>query len=66
MPVPDESNVESSRVPWDVAPLPPGVPYERQQYHALMGEHGLIPWSPDQAADLAGRLRQELQDQGFA
>ncbi|MEV4896620.1 HIT family protein [Nonomuraea sp. NPDC055795] len=26
----------NSHLHWHVAPLPPGVPYERQQYHALM------------------------------
>ncbi|MEU8171642.1 hypothetical protein AB0C14_02095 [Microbispora hainanensis] len=45
---------------WHVAPLPPGTPYERQQYHALMTENGVIPWSAQQAADLAGRLRAVL------
>ncbi|MER6947013.1 HIT family protein [Nonomuraea sp. NPDC000554] len=45
---------------WHIAPLPPGTPYERQQYHALMGENGLIPWTRDQAADLAARIRSAL------
>ncbi|MEU7690972.1 HIT family protein, partial [Microbispora hainanensis] len=39
---------------WHIAPLPPGTPYEQQQYHALMTENGVIPWSAQQAADLAG------------
>jgi hypothetical protein len=41
-------------------PLPPGVPYEQQQYHALMAENGIIPWSPAQAAELAAKLRAAL------
>ncbi|PZG15795.1 HIT family protein [Nonomuraea aridisoli] len=45
---------------WHVAPLPPGTPYERQQYHALMSEHGLIPWTREQAEDLADRVRRAL------
>ncbi|TDD45291.1 HIT family protein [Nonomuraea terrae] len=45
---------------WHVAPLPPGTPYERQQYHALMSENGLIPWTREQAEDLAGRVRRAL------
>ncbi|MFS1301345.1 HIT family protein [Streptosporangium longisporum] len=45
---------------WHIAPLPPGTPYERQQYHALMTENGVIPWSRDQAVDLAGCLRAAL------
>jgi diadenosine tetraphosphate (Ap4A) HIT family hydrolase len=45
---------------WHVAPLPPGTPYERQQYHALMSENGLIPWTPAQARDLAARIRAAI------
>ncbi|WP_084258571.1 HIT family protein [Microtetraspora malaysiensis] len=45
---------------WHIAPLPPGTPYEQQQYHALMTENGVIPWSARQALDLAGRLRAAL------
>ncbi|WP_433425429.1 HIT family protein [Microtetraspora malaysiensis] len=45
---------------WHIAPLPPGTPYEQQQYPALMTENGVIPWSARQALDLAGRLRAAL------
>ncbi|GAB3896058.1 phosphotransferase [Microbispora bryophytorum] len=45
---------------WHIAPLPPGTPYERQQFQALMTENGVIPWSRRQAADLAERLRAVL------
>jgi diadenosine tetraphosphate (Ap4A) HIT family hydrolase len=45
---------------WHVAPLPPGTPYEQQQYHALMSENGLIPWTPAQARDLAARIREAI------
>jgi histidine triad (HIT) family protein/ATP adenylyltransferase len=27
---------------WHIAPLPPGVPYEEQQFHALMAENGVL------------------------
>ena len=27
---------------WHVAPLPPGVPYNRQQYYALMTKNGVV------------------------
>jgi diadenosine tetraphosphate (Ap4A) HIT family hydrolase len=50
----------NSHLHWHVAPLPPGVPYERQQFHALMMSEGVIPWSPRRAAELAGRLRRAL------
>ena len=49
---------------WHIAPLPPGTPYEQQQYHALMTENGVIPWSGLQALDLAGRLRTALAEIG--
>ncbi|WP_084964469.1 HIT family protein [Thermoactinospora rubra] len=45
---------------WHIAPLPPGVPYERQQYHALMAENGVLPWDRGQAVELAGRIRDTL------
>ncbi|AQZ69083.1 putative HIT motif protein [[Actinomadura] parvosata subsp. kistnae] len=45
---------------WHVAPLPPGVPYERQQFHALMAENGVLPWDEEQAGELAARLRAAL------
>jgi diadenosine tetraphosphate (Ap4A) HIT family hydrolase len=47
---------------WHVAPLPPGVPYEQQQYHALMAENGLIAQGPETAAALAQRLSEALRD----
>ncbi|MGJ6964809.1 HIT family protein [Streptosporangium sp. G11] len=49
---------------WHIAPLPAGTPYEHQQYHALMTENGVIPWSVRQALDLAGRLRAALAEIG--
>ncbi|MFJ2032996.1 HIT family protein [Streptosporangium sp. NPDC087985] len=49
---------------WHIAPLPPGTPYERQQYHALMTENGVIPWSVQQASALAERLRAALAGSG--
>ncbi|MDH2430832.1 HIT family protein [Sphaerisporangium sp. TRM90804] len=49
---------------WHIAPLPPGTPYEQQQYHALMTENGVIPWSAGQADDLAERIRAELATTG--
>lgn len=51
----------NSHVHWHIAPLPPGTPYERQQFHALMAENGVIAWSREQAAALAARLRAALE-----
>ncbi|MEV4171065.1 HIT family protein [Nonomuraea sp. NPDC049709] len=45
---------------WHVAPLPPGTPYRKQQFHALMSENGTIPWSQAHAEELAARLRAAL------
>jgi diadenosine tetraphosphate (Ap4A) HIT family hydrolase len=45
---------------WHLAPLPPRVPYEQQQYHALMAEHGVLDVADQQQAKLAARIRREL------
>src|SRR4029079_14408056 len=54
------SQQANTHVHWHVVPLPPGTPYEEQQFYALRAENGLIPWSVEQAAELAGRLRDAL------
>jgi diadenosine tetraphosphate (Ap4A) HIT family hydrolase len=54
----------NSHVHWHVAPLPPGTPYEQQQYHALMAENGILPWTAEQATTLGAQLRQALDNQG--
>src|ERR1700759_5016611 len=45
---------------WHVAPPPPGLPYARQQYHALMSEHGVLDVSDRAQADLARAIRGHL------
>jgi histidine triad (HIT) family protein/ATP adenylyltransferase len=46
---------------WHVAPLPPGVPYERQQFHALMIEHAaVLPADDADQAALAAQIRAHL------
>lgn len=45
---------------WHIAPLPPGTPPDEQQYHALMAENGVIPWSAEQAAELSAKIRAQL------
>jgi diadenosine tetraphosphate (Ap4A) HIT family hydrolase len=42
---------------WHVACLPPGVPYRKQQFHALMGENGILDVTDASHRDLADRLR---------
>jgi diadenosine tetraphosphate (Ap4A) HIT family hydrolase len=56
------SQQANAHVHWHVAPLPPGAPFERQQFHALMLENGVIPWSAEQAAELGAKLRSALRD----
>ena len=50
----------NSHLHWHIAPLPPGTPYDQQQYHALMQEYGVIGQTPAEAAALATQLRQAL------
>jgi diadenosine tetraphosphate (Ap4A) HIT family hydrolase len=53
----------NSHLHWHVAPLPPGTPYREQQYHALMAEHGVMPWDQRRAAELGARLRGAIDGQ---
>ncbi|MBO0651273.1 HIT family protein [Streptomyces triculaminicus] len=53
----------NAHVHWHVAGLPPGTPYEHQQFHALMAEHGVINASPEDMDALVARLRQALTHQ---
>jgi len=45
---------------WHIAPLPSGVPYGQQQFHALMIENGVLDVSPAAMTDLARRIRQAI------
>ena len=48
---------------WHITPLPPGVPYPEQQFHALMAEHGILDIDDTTQAALAQRIRGHLTDQ---
>lgn len=50
----------NAHVHWHLAALPPGVPYEEQQFHFLMAEHGVVRVTDGELADLAARLRGRL------
>jgi len=50
----------NAHVHWHVAPLSPGTPYEQQQFHALMAEHGVLALSREQAEELAAGIRSAL------
>jgi diadenosine tetraphosphate (Ap4A) HIT family hydrolase len=57
------SHQGNAHVHWHVAPLPPGVPYERQQFHAVMAENGVLGVTREEQAALAARIRCALQGQ---
>jgi diadenosine tetraphosphate (Ap4A) HIT family hydrolase len=47
----------NAHVHWHIAPLPPGVPYHEQQYHALMTENGVLAQTPEEIAELGAAIR---------
>jgi diadenosine tetraphosphate (Ap4A) HIT family hydrolase len=54
----------NAHVHWHVAPLPPGVPYSEQQFHACMTENGVLDRTSQQQADLATAIRRHLEADG--
>jgi histidine triad (HIT) family protein/ATP adenylyltransferase len=50
----------NAHVHWHVAPLPPGVPYDQQQFYALMAENGVLRVDEAGQAALAGAIRSHL------
>ena len=63
------SHQGNAHVHWHIAPLPPGVPYEAQQFHALMvGPDGYLAIPDDEQAGLTRRIAaalHELAPEGF-
>jgi diadenosine tetraphosphate (Ap4A) HIT family hydrolase len=53
----------NSHVHWHLAPLPPGVRFERQQLAALDTDLGL-DLDEDELDDLAARIRAQLEETG--
>ncbi|MFC9330759.1 HIT family protein [Kitasatospora sp. NPDC057015] len=54
-----------AHVHWHVAALPPGVPYEQQEYHALMtSRQGVLAVGEQEAEEIARALRRELSGPG--
>ena len=54
------SEQANRHVHWHLAPLPPGVPFERQQLAALSWERGVLELSEEERDELAKRIRREL------
>ena len=51
----------NAHVHWHVVPLPPGVPYEEQQFAILRrSERGILRMTEEEKAILAAHLRQRL------
>ena len=46
----------NSHLHFHVVPLPRGVPYAQQQYHALMAEHGIVTFSEAEMAEAAATI----------
>ncbi len=52
----------NAHVHWHVVPLPPGVPYEEQQFAALMLERaGALRIPEKEKAALAARIAERLE-----
>jgi ATP adenylyltransferase len=47
-------------VHWHLVPLPPGVPYEKQQLESLNMNEGVLQLSDEEMADLALRIRRAM------
>jgi diadenosine tetraphosphate (Ap4A) HIT family hydrolase len=58
------SQQANRHVHWHVAPLPPGVPYERQQLVAMGWENGVLGTTGESQRALAQAIRDELDDPG--
>ncbi len=55
------SNGGNAHVHWHVVPLPPGIPYEEQQFAAVMLESaGALDIPDDEKADLAARIGRRM------
>ena len=56
------SQSANAHVHWHIAPLPPGIPLEHQQYHALMHEYGVIETSEDEQRELAAKIKDAVRE----
>jgi diadenosine tetraphosphate (Ap4A) HIT family hydrolase len=50
----------NSHLHWHIAPLPPGVPYDQQQFQALMAEKGVLTVDDTEQAALATAIGSRL------
>ena len=54
------SQQANAHVHWHVAPLPPGVPYEQQEFSALLKDNGILDIPEADQAELARTIRSHL------
>jgi diadenosine tetraphosphate (Ap4A) HIT family hydrolase len=54
------SRAGNAHLHWHLAPLPPGVPVDRQQFHAVMAENGILAVDDDTQAALAQLIHQRI------
>jgi diadenosine tetraphosphate (Ap4A) HIT family hydrolase len=54
------SNQGNAHVHWHLAPLPPGVPYERQQLRAIDSPNGFLDIPPADLARLARQISEAI------
>lgn len=50
----------NSHVHWHLAPLPPGVPFDEQQFTALQSEQGILQLQHNEMAELAKRIKSAM------
>jgi hypothetical protein len=56
------SHQGKAHVHWHVAPLPPGVPYQEQQYASLIHENGYLDIPEADLAEVALRIGDRLRE----
>jgi diadenosine tetraphosphate (Ap4A) HIT family hydrolase len=56
------SKAANAHVHWHLAPLPPGVPLEQQQYHAMMHEKGVVSVSLQDQLVLAEKFKKAIEN----
>ena len=52
------SNQGNAHLHWHVVPLPRNTPYDKQQYHALMAENGVLRFSEAELCDMADKIKR--------
>jgi len=52
----------NSHVHWHIAPLPPGVPYEKQQLHAVSARDGFVNMTLAERDELTRRIRRRITE----